>query len=140
VIIVLSVFSTTLALIYASFHYVSLTSNDKVCFPENVFVHGSSCICIFNINHVKNSTNEVIDGVESHTDSSGLIHPPENSQNIVHFKDLSCSELMTWTHILLTSVILNFIGLILAVSFMTQFIFGCKRRRKHHYANVRDAV
>lgn len=141
VIIILSVFSTTLALIYASFHYVSISSNDKKCFPENVFVHGSSCICIFNVGgggggESSNSTRDV-DSVESHTDSSGLISLAENGGNIVHFKDLSCSELTTWTHILLTSMILNFVGLSLAVCFMTQFIFGCKRRRKH-YSNVRN--
>lgn len=138
-IIILSVFSTTLALIYASFHYITISSDDKHCFPENHFIHGSSCICIFNPFNLRpdNATAALEGEVESHTDSSGLINLAENVANTVHFKDLSCSELSTWTHILLTSMILNFVGLCLSVCFMTQFIFGCKRRRKH-YSNVRN--
>lgn len=135
VIIVMSVFLTTLALIYASFHYISLTSDNKKCFPENVFINSSSCICVFNVKPDAITSKEI--GSEGHTDSSGHIDLPEDG-NIVHFRDLSCNELTTWTHILLTSMILNFIGLVLAVCYMTQFIFGCKRRRKRTYVTVRS--
>lgn len=135
VIIVMSVFLTTLALIYASFHYISLTSDNKKCFPENVFINSSSCICIFNVDPDMNVSKEI--GIDSHTDSTGHIELPDGG-NIVHFRDLSCNELTTWTHILLASMILNFIGLVLAVAFMTQFIFGCKRRRKKTYVSVRS--
>lgn len=137
VIIILSVFSTTLALIYASFHYITISSDDKHCFPENHFIHGSSCICIFKMMRTENATEAIEGEIQAHTDSSGLINLDEHVANTVHFKDISCSELSTWTHILLTSMILNFAGLCLAVCFMTQFIFGCKRRRKH-YSNVRN--
>lgn len=133
VIIIMSVFLTTLALIYASFHYISLTSDNKKCFPENVFINSSSCICMFNVDPDTAVTRESMD---NYTDSSGLVEMPETG-NIVHFRDLSCNELSTWSHILLTSMILNFAGLVLAVCFMTQFIFGCKRRRKRTYASVR---
>lgn len=136
VVIILTVFLTTLAFIYASFHYMSLTSDDKKCFPENVFVNSSSCICVFNIRAEANSLN---DSVEGKLDSSGHIDLPEGG-NIVHFRDLSCNELSTWTHILLTSMILNFIGLLLAVCYMTQFIFGCKRKRSRTYASVRNSA
>jgi hypothetical protein len=132
VIIIMSVFLTTLALIYASFHYISLTSDNKKCFPENVFVNSSSCICMFNVSPDTVVSREIL----GDTDSSGLVELPD-SNNIVHFRDLSCNELTTWTHILLTSMILNFTGLVLAVCFMTQFIFGCKRRRKTTYSTVR---
>ncbi|CRK91154.1 CLUMA_CG004839, isoform A [Clunio marinus] len=136
VIIVMSVFLTTLALIYASFHFVSLKSDRKKCFPENVFINSSSCICVFNVNSDFNISREF--SVENHTDSSGIIDLP-NDGNIVHFRDLSCNELETWTHILLTSMILNFLGLFFSVCYMTQFIFGCKRR-KRFYTTVRTAV
>lgn len=132
VIIILSVFFTTLAFIYASFHYMSLTSDNKKCFPENVFINSSSCICIFNVNP---DTTNVLKEVGA--DSEGHVDLPDGG-NIVHFRDLSCNELTTWTHILLASMILNFIGLVLAVAFMTQFIFGCKRRRKRTYVSVRS--
>jgi hypothetical protein len=138
VIMILSVFLTTLALIYASFHYISVTSNNKKCFPENVFINSSSCICIFNVRPDAVVSKESI-GIESHTDVNGNIDIPEE-RNIVHFKDLSCNELGTWEHILLTSMILNFTGLVLAVCYMTQFIFGCKRRRKRTYASVRTVA
>ena len=128
----MSVFLTTLAFIYASFHYFSLTSDNKKCFPENVFVNSSSCICMFNVKPDAIISREIL----GDADSSGIVDLPE-SNNIVHFRDLSCNELTTWTHILLTSMILNFVGLVLAVCFMTQFIFGCKRRRKRTYASVR---
>lgn len=133
VIIIMSVFLTTLAFIYASFHYISLTSDNKKCFPENVFVNSSSCICMFNVKPDTVISREVV----ADTNSSGIVEIPE-SNNIVHFRDLSCNELTTWTHILLTSMILNLVGLFLAVCFMTQFIFGCKRRRKRTYASVRS--
>lgn len=137
VIIIMSVFLTTLALIYASFHFISITSDNKKCFPENVFINSSSCICVFNVNSDSIVTREMV--VDRHLDSSGNIDLPDSS-NIVHFRDLSCNELTTWTHILLTSMILNFIALVLSVAFMTQFIFGCKRRRKRTYVSVRNVA
>lgn len=136
VIIILSVFLTTLAFIYASFHYISLTSDNKKCFPENVFINSSSCICIFNVKPESAVSRE---SIELLADSSGEVNLPDGG-NIVHFRDLSCNELTTWTHILLTSMILNFIGLVLAICFMTQFIFGCKRRRKRSYVTVRSSA
>lgn len=129
-------FLTTLAFIYASFHFMSLTSDHKKCFPENVFINSSSCICVFNVSPDAETMN---DSVEGKLDSSGHVDLAEQGGNIVHFRDLSCNELSTWTHILLTSMILNFIGLLLAVCFMTQFIFGCKRKRRT-YASVRNAA
>lgn len=134
VIIVMSVFLTTLAFIYASFHFISLTSDNKKCFPENVFINSSSCICIFN---VKPGATVSRESIETNADSSGHVDLPDGG-NIVHFRDLSCNELTTWTHILLTSMILNFAGLVLSVCYMTQFIFGCKRRRKKSYVSVRN--
>lgn len=136
VIVILSVFLTTLALIYASFHYVNLTSDNKKCFPENVFINSSSCICVFN---VKPETVIIRETLETSANLSGAVDVPDG-RNIVHFRDLSCNELTTWTHILLTSMVLNFIGLGLAVCFMTQFIFGCKRRTKKTYVSVRGSA
>lgn len=132
----MSVFLTTLALIYASFHYISLASDNKKCFPENVFINSSSCICVFNVSPETVLTRA---DLENNTDSNGHIGLPED-RNIVHFRDLSCNELPTWSHILLTSMIMNFIGLVLSVCFMTQFIFGCKRRRKKSYVSVRNGA
>lgn len=132
----MSVFLTTLAFIYASFHYISLASDNKKCFPENVFINSSSCICVFNVNPEAVLTRA---DLENNTDSSGQVELPSD-RNIVHFRDLSCNELPTWSHILLTSMIMNFIGLVLSVCFMTQFIFGCKRRRKKSYVSVRNGA
>lgn len=140
VIIILSVFLTTLALIYATFHYVSLTSDNKKCFPENIFVNSSSCICVFNVSKEVVLSKEMTRNDSQGTmDSNGHIDIPDGG-NVVHFRDLSCNELSTWTHILLASMILNFIGLALAVCYLTQFIFGCKRRKKRNYLTVRNGV
>lgn len=141
IIIILSVFLTALALIYASLHYISLNSNSKTCFPENIFVNSSSCICIFNVNtkNVILSKEIARDDSEGIMDSSGHIDIPDGG-NVVHFRDLSCNELGTWSHILLTSMILNFIGLCLCVAYLTQFIFGCRTRKKKIYASVRNGV
>jgi hypothetical protein len=140
VIIILSVFLTTLALIYATFHYVSLTSDNKKCFPENIFVNSSSCICVFNVSKEMVLSREVIrTDSQGSMDSNGHIELPDGG-NVVHFRDLSCNELSTWTHILLASMILNFIGLVLAVCYLTQFIFGCKRRKKRNYLTVRNGA
>lgn len=136
VIIIISVFLTTLALIYASFHYANLTSDNKKCFPENVFINSSSCICIFNVEPAAVVIRESLD---TNVDSLGSVDSPDG-RNIVHFRDLSCNELSTWTTILLASMILNFIGLVLSVCFMAQFIFGCKRRTKRTYISVRNTV
>lgn len=103
VIIVMSVFLTTLALIYASFHYISIESDNKKCFPENVFINSSSCICIFNVNPETNMSRESI-FAETQTDSYGRVDLPDGG-NIVHFRDLSCNELPTWGHILLASMV-----------------------------------
>lgn len=132
----MSVFLTTLAFIYASFHYISLASDNKKCFPENVFINSSSCICVFNVDPELVLTKAAL---ENNTDAHGHVELPEN-HNIVHFRDLSCNELPTWGHILLTSMIMNFTGLVLSVCFMTQFIFGCKRRRKKPYVSVRNGA
>lgn len=132
----MSVFLTTLAFIYASFHYISLASDNKKCFPENVFINSSSCICMFNVSPETVLTRA---DLENNTDSNGHVELPDN-RNIVHFRDLSCNELPTWSHILLTSMIMNFIGLVLSVCFMAQFIFGCKRRRKKSYVSVRNGA
>ena len=139
VIIILAVFLTTLALIYATFHYVSLTSDNKRCFPENIFVNSSSCICVFNVNKDEVLSRELIRNDSQGTmDSSGHIDIADGG-NVVHFRDLSCNELSTWANILLSSMILNLIGLILAVCYLTQFIFGCKRKRRT-YLTVRNGA
>jgi hypothetical protein len=142
VIIILSVFLTTLALIYATFHYVSLSSDNKKCFPENVFVNSSSCICVFNVAKDVVLSREVTRNDSTGTmDSSGHIDIdiPQGG-NVVKFRDLSCNELEIWRSILLASMILNFVGLVLSVCFLTQFIFGCKRRKKRNYLTVRNGV
>lgn len=141
VIIILSVFLTTLALIYATFHYVSLKSDNKRCFPENIFEEYSSCICVFNVKQSELVLSKEVRRNDSTgtMDSNGHIDI-EDGQNVVHFRDISCTELSTWTHILLTSMILNFIGLVLAVCYLTQFIFGCKRRKKRNYSTVRNGA
>lgn len=140
VIIILSVFLTTLALIYATFHYISLNSDNKTCFPENVFVNSSSCICIFNVSKEVILSKEMArDDSEGIMNSSGHIDIQEGG-NVVHFRDLSCNELGTWSHILLTSMILNFLGLLLCVCYLTQFIFGCKRRKKRQYTTVQNGA
>lgn len=136
----MSVFLTTLALIYATLHYVSLNSDNKTCFPENIFVNSSSCICIFNVTKNVILSKEIArDDNEGIMNSSGHIDIPDGG-NVVHFRDLSCNELGTWSHILLTSMILNFIGLCLCVVYLTQFIFGCRRRKKRNYASVKNGV
>lgn len=140
IIIISSVFFTTLALIYATLNYVSLISDSKTCFPENIFVNSSSCICIFSASKNVILSKEIArDDSEGIMDSSGHIDIPDGS-NIVHFRDLSCNELGTWSHILLTSMILNFIGLCLCVAYLTQFVFGCRRRKKKNYASVRNGA
>lgn len=140
-IIIMTVFLTTLAFIYASFHFISIASDNKKCFPENIFINSSSCICVFNVKPeamIMVSRGNGTDA-QGHLDSSGQIDIPDGS-NIVHFRDLSCNELDTWSHILLTSMILNLVGLVVSVIYMTQFIFGCKRRKKRTYASVRSAA
>jgi hypothetical protein len=140
VIIILSVFLTTLALIYATFHYVSLSSPRKQCFPENIFVNSSSCICVFNVDKDAVLSKEMTRNESPGTmDSSGHIEIMDGG-NVVHFRDLSCNELEIWRSILFASMILNFIGLILSVCFLTQFIFGCKRRKKRNYLTVRNGA
>lgn len=140
IIIILSVFLTTLALIYATLHYVSLNSDNKNCFPENIFVNSSSCICIFNVSKNVILSKEIArDDSEGVMDSSGHIDVPDGG-NVVHFRDLSCNELGTWSHILLTSMILNFIALCLCVVYLTQFIFGCRKRSKRSYASVKNGA
>jgi hypothetical protein len=141
-VIVLTVFLTTLALIYATFHYISLSSENKQCFSENIFINSSSCICVFNSKKDLVLSKELtsnVDNSQGTMDSSGHINL-SNESNVIHFRDLSCNELDSWTHILLTSMILNFLGLVFSVCYLTQFIFGCKTRHKRTYHSVKTGA
>lgn len=129
VIVILCIFLTTLAFIYAIVHFINLSSDNKKCLPENILVASSSCICIFNVNlnQQENLTNP-------HLDSSGNIESNRTGFEF-HYRDLSCNEVLeAWIYILLASSVLNLIGLFLSVIFLWQFIFGCKRKT---YMSVR---
>ncbi len=125
--IILCIFLTTLAFIYAMIHFISLSSDNKECRPENILEASSSCICMFN-KHSKASSGGLEGSVSPHIDSSGNIEINGTGFQF-HYRDLSCSEVLdAWVYMLLASSILNLLGLLLSVVFLWQFIFGCKRK------------
>lgn len=140
-------FLTTLAFIYATIHYFNLSSDNKLCLPENVFEASSSCICRFNVNGLTNKNlsigqvneNGSLTSTTPHPEIIGLTEIPKNLGLEFHYRDLSCTEVVgAWVYILLGSLVLNFIGLILSVIFLTQFVFGCKKKEK--YLSVRQSA
>lgn len=74
-----------------------------------------------------------------HSDSIGMTEIPKNLGLEFHYRDLSCTEVVgAWVYILLGSLVLNLIGLVLSVIFLTQFVFGCKKKEK--YLSVRQSA
>ena len=140
-------FLTTLAFIYATIHYFNLASENKQCLPENVFEASSSCICRFNVNGLnhknlsigQNENGSLIVSTTPHPDKIGVTEVPKNVAMEFHYKDLSCTEVVgAWVYFLLASIVLNLIGLVLSVVFLTQFLFGCKK--KENYLSVRTSA
>lgn len=70
------------AFLCAAIHFSNLSSAEKDCMPENIFVQSSSCICIFGTNNRNN-----------HAQVSNTNRAELSKSNLEFFyRDLNCDE------------------------------------------------
>lgn len=114
------------AFLCASIHFSNLSSADKDCMPENIFVQSSSCICIF-------GTNNRMD----HAQVSNTNRAELSKSNIEFFyRDLNCDEVEgVWRWFMLASTIMNIFGVVSTLLFIVSSFYWKKKTKV--YSNVR---
>ncbi|XP_021694174.1 uncharacterized protein LOC5579161 [Aedes aegypti] len=165
VILLLTIFFTMLAFIYALIHTTNLSSEHLRCAPEYRFnVNSSSCVCLIDTRGVstdvaaselrsgeeedgeldgerRNGTAEASRAVMSGFDLRRAGEMLEEEGVIwLEYRDFNCSEVLSvWYYIALSFAILSSLGCLLASSFLVIYAIECQRRHEQEqkYFTVR---
>ncbi|XP_052873344.1 uncharacterized protein LOC128278649 [Anopheles cruzii] len=136
VVLLLTIFFTLLAFIYALIHATNLSSPNLRCEPEFSFnINSSTCVCTI--------------GSEPASRNSSPPPPPpppvaqmsdDESSTVVdrnwadgtirlEYRDFNCSEVLgIWYYVTIVSTVLNSIGCLLAATFLVIYGIECMRR------------
>ncbi|XP_053681564.1 uncharacterized protein LOC128732343 [Sabethes cyaneus] len=143
VLLLLTVFFTMLAFIYALLHTVNLSSSGLRCEPEYSFnVNSSSCVCWIDVRRPLpaeaaaelRSSDELEDAnstvVTTIVDRLRTIEQLEQDGAIrLEYRDFNCSEVLgIWYYVTLGSALLNSLGCLLAAGFLVIYGVECQRR------------
>ncbi|XP_058811298.1 uncharacterized protein LOC131676193 [Topomyia yanbarensis] len=163
VLLLLTIFFTMLAFIYALMHTVNLNSRGLHCEPEYSFnVNSSSCVCW--IDARRSTTSEEASQLRSEelVDDDQLVGNSSSSNTVglnvvgfdrrktaeqleeagvirLEYRDFSCSEVLgIWYYVTLGSTVLNSLGCLLAAGFLIIYGVECQRRDQQlKYYSVR---
>ncbi|XP_058445176.1 uncharacterized protein LOC131426453 [Malaya genurostris] len=159
--LLLTIFFTMLAFIYALMHTVNLSSSGLHCEPEYSFnVNSSSCVCWIDVQSSRSSgqeeasqltsdqllEDESLEGNSSSTTVAGLDRrgTPEQWEKDgairLEYRDFRCSEVLgIWYYVTLGSTVLNSLGCLLAAVFLVIYGVECQRREQQlKYFGVRS--
>uniref|UniRef100_A0AAG5DUR8 Uncharacterized protein n=1 Tax=Anopheles atroparvus TaxID=41427 RepID=A0AAG5DUR8_ANOAO len=133
VVLLLTIFFTMLAFIYALIHAANLSSAGLRCEPQFPFnVNSSTCVCT-----IETPAAAVAATAQQHdshptlanaTGSSGSFGSTEGVMRL-EYRDFSCGEVHgIWYYVTITSTLLNSAGCLLAATFLVIYAIECIRR------------
>ncbi|XP_063705892.1 uncharacterized protein LOC134834984 [Culicoides brevitarsis] len=139
VLLIITIFCSSLAFIYGAIHFTTLNSNEKECLPENLLIASSSCICLFGDR--RNMTQDFNTMISNNNGSNGEIRNVSFNETSagfeIHYRDLSCHEVAgIWYYVILVLLILNGLGFLAAIVFTVIFAISY-RNRTRRYTSVR---
>lgn len=159
ILLIITIFCSSLAFIYGAIHFTTLNSSDKECLPENLLIASSSCICLFGDR--RNMTHDFNTMISNNNGSNGEVRNMSFNETSagfeIHYRDLSCNEVVgIWYYVILGEfycqwiflciltnlvhisvlLILNGLGFLAAIVFTVIFAISF-RNRTRRYTSVR---
>ncbi|ETN64664.1 hypothetical protein AND_003588 [Anopheles darlingi] len=126
VVLVLTIFFTLLAFIYALIHATNLSSPDLRCLPEFSFnVNASTCVCTLD----PHALPEGPAGTGGEPGPVSTNRSLEEDGHRLEYRDFNCNEVLgIWYYVTIVSTVLNSLGCLLAASFLLIYGIECMRR------------
>ncbi|XP_058063485.1 uncharacterized protein LOC131213461 [Anopheles bellator] len=136
VVLLLTIFFTLLAFIYALIHATNLSSPNLRCEPEFSFnINSSTCVCTIGSDPVPRNSSPPPSspppvGQLSEDESSSVVDRNWADGTIrLEYRDFNCSEVLgIWYYVTIVSTVLNSIGCLLAATFLVIYGIDCMRR------------
>ncbi|XP_058175902.1 uncharacterized protein LOC131290747 [Anopheles ziemanni] len=131
VVLLLTIFFTMLAFIYALIHTTNLSSAGLRCEPQFPFnVNTSSCVCTIDTAATKGTVHPPAANTEpSHPVPGNGTSSPDDGVIRLEYRDFSCDEVHgIWYYVTITSTLLNSAGCLLAATFLVIYAIDCIRR------------
>lgn len=130
VVLVLTIFFTMLAFVYALIHTTNLSSTGLRCGPQFPFnVNTSSCVCTIDTTATKGTVTPVATTEPSYSVLGNGTNSSDDGVIRLEYRDFSCDEVRTiWYYVTITSTLLNSAGCLLAATFLVIYAIDCIRR------------
>lgn len=131
VVLLLTIFFTMLAFIYALIHTTNLSSAGLRCGPQFPFnVNTSSCVCTID---TKGTVTPVANSESPYPGpGNGTTSTPDDGVIRLEYRDFSCDEVHgIWYYVTVASTLLNSAGCLLAATFLVIYAIDCMRRSEN---------
>uniref|UniRef100_A0A182M2L8 Uncharacterized protein n=1 Tax=Anopheles culicifacies TaxID=139723 RepID=A0A182M2L8_9DIPT len=152
IVLLLTIFFTMLAFIYALIHSTNLSAEGLRCEPQFTFnVNSSTCVCTIDTRPVRTTASPWVANVTNPSDDVGFndslplassspfgftngddSRAPEGVIRL-EYRDFNCNEVHSiWYYVMLVSTVLNSFGCLLATIFLVIYSIECMRRSDRH--------
>uniref|UniRef100_A0A182NVF1 Uncharacterized protein n=1 Tax=Anopheles dirus TaxID=7168 RepID=A0A182NVF1_9DIPT len=136
IVLLLTIFFTMLAFIYALIHTTNLSADGLRCEPPFTFnVNSSMCVCTID---TRTDGATTADGLRQANDSTGAYfngvdaNVPEGVIRM-EFRDFNCNEVHSiWYYVMTVSTVLNSVGCLLAAIFLVIYSVEWLRRSERY--------
>uniref|UniRef100_A0A182WRB2 Uncharacterized protein n=1 Tax=Anopheles quadriannulatus TaxID=34691 RepID=A0A182WRB2_ANOQN len=134
IVLLLTIFFTALAFIYAMIHATNLSADGLRCEPQFTFnVNSSSCVCTIDTRPTARTTvlpmsaNATDPSLDEPLPAGGAYHDAGIIR--LEYRDFNCNEVHSiWYYVMLVSTLLNSAGCLLATTFLVIYSMECFRR------------
>ncbi|XP_052900553.1 uncharacterized protein LOC128306923 [Anopheles moucheti] len=156
IVLLLTIFFTMLAFIYALIHATNLSAAGLRCEPQFTFnVNSSTCVCTIDTRPASTTASPMVANMTNPSDDAGFNETLSGSgsgpfsfmngddsrvpEGVIRleYRDFNCNEVHSiWYYVMIVSTLLNSIGCLLATIFLVIYSIECMRRsdRQSHRA------
>uniref|UniRef100_A0A182VVQ2 Uncharacterized protein n=1 Tax=Anopheles minimus TaxID=112268 RepID=A0A182VVQ2_9DIPT len=152
IVLLLTIFFTMLAFIYALIHSTNLSAEGLRCEPQFTFnVNSSTCVCTIDTRPARTSGSPMAANMTNPSDDVGFNESlplsggspfsvmngddsrvPEGVIRL-EYRDFNCNEVHSiWHYVMIVSTLLNSFGCLLATLFLVIYSIECMRRSDRH--------
>uniref|UniRef100_A0A182SNZ6 Uncharacterized protein n=1 Tax=Anopheles maculatus TaxID=74869 RepID=A0A182SNZ6_9DIPT len=146
IVLLLTIFFTMLAFIYALIHATNLSAEGLRCEPQFTFnVNSSTCVCTIDTRAARAPMSTMVANTTNPADDVGMNDtlPIGGAFNLsngddsrapegvirLEYRDFNCNEVHSiWYYVMIVSTILNLAGCLLATTFLVIYSVECIRR------------
>lgn len=152
IVLLLTIFFTMLAFIYALIHTTNLSAEGLRCEPQFTFnVNSSTCVCTIDTRPARTTAAPMIANMTNPSDDDGFNEtvPLSGSSSFsiangddsrtpegvirLEYRDFNCNEVHSiWYYVMIASTLLNSLGCLLATIFLVIYSIECMRRSDRH--------